>query len=238
MSIEDITQMTEIVGSRLPETIIILRVIISAILGSLIGLEREYHGQPAGLRTHIILCMGSCFIMCLSINSSYYGEHGGDAERLAAQVVSGVGFLGAGAIFKYGGGVRGLTTAASIWTTTAIGMSCGSGLFISALAGTLILLFTLIVLNRVEKRFIRERTNRTIVIKGIDHYCFVEEIKNSLKEFKISLKNISFAKNIHDNTIEVKAIIQTANDQDMDKIIANVQKIKGVEFISCNTDLV
>ena len=237
MNIEDITKMTELIGVQLPETVIILRLFVAAILGSLIGLEREYHGQPAGLRTHIILCLGASFVMCLSINSSYYGTNG-DVERLAAQVVSGVGFLGAGAIFKYGGGVRGLTTAASIWTTAAIGMSCGSGLFISALAGTLILLFTLIVLNRVEKRFIRERTNRTIVIKGIDHYCFVEEIKNSLKEFKISLKNISFAKNIHDNTIEVKAIIQTANDQDMDKIIANVQKIKGVEFISCNTDIV
>ena len=110
----------EILGQHIPETTLIIRIIIAAFLGGLIGLEREYHGQPAGLRTHIILSLGACIAMCISINSSYYGTEG-DVERIAAQVVSGVGFLGAGAIFKYGGGVRGLTTAASIWTTAMIG---------------------------------------------------------------------------------------------------------------------
>lgn len=227
----------EIINAQLPETIIIIRIVVAALLGGFIGLEREYHGQPAGLRTHMILCIGACLAMCLSINASYYGTTG-DAERIAAQVISGVGFLGAGAIFKYGGGVRGLTTAASIWNTASIGMAAGSGLFLTASAGTALLLFTLIILNNFEKSFIHEKTTRTIVIKAIDHYRFVDEVKTTLKEHNISTRSISFIKDVQANHIEVKAIIQSANDQDMDLIIAAIQKINGVEYLSLNQDYI
>lgn len=227
----------EIINAQLPETIIIIRIVVAALLGGFIGLEREYHGQPAGLRTHMILCIGACLAMCLSINASYYGTNG-DAERIAAQVISGVGFLGAGAIFKYGGGVRGLTTAASIWTTASIGMAAGSGLFLTASAGTALLLFSLIILNNFEKSFIHEKTTRTIVIKAIDHYRFVDEVKTTLKEHNISTRSISFIKDVQANHIEVKAIIQSANDQDMDLIIAAIQKINGVEYLSLNQDYI
>lgn len=221
----------------LSEWVIVFRLIMATILGGLIGLEREYHGQPAGLRTHIILAIGSAFIMGMSINVAFYGQTG-DAARLAAQVVSGVGFLGAGAIFKYGGGVRGLTTAASIWTSAAIGLACGAGYFIAATVGTALVLFSLIVLNSFEKSFIHEKTTRTIVIKAIDHFRFVDEVKTTLKDHSISTRSISFIKDVQANHIEVKAIIQSANDQDMDLIIAAIQKINGVEYLSLNQDYI
>ena len=161
------------------ETVIIIRLILALLYGGLIGLEREYHGQPAGLRTHIILCVGACLVMCLSI--MLWEPNKGDIQRLAAQVISGVGFLGAGAIFKYGGGVRGLTTAASIWTTAVIGLAAGAGVNMVASASTALVLFTLIVLNSFEKSFIHEKSTRTIVIKGTDHPRFLEEIKTHLK---------------------------------------------------------
>lgn len=226
----------EIINAQLPETVIIIRIVVAALLGGFIGLEREYHGQPAGLRTHMILCIGACLAMCLSINASYYGTNG-DAERIAAQVISGVGFLGAGAIFKYGGGVRGLTTAASIWTTASIGMTAGSGLFLTASAGTALLLFTLIILNSFEKSFIHEKITRTIVIKGSDHPRFLEEIKTHLHNFKIAVKSISFSKDVVNNQIEVKSVIKVFNDQDMDLIICDIQKINGVESLSCYSEL-
>ena len=226
----------EIINAQLPETVIIIRIVVAALLGGFIGLEREYHGQPAGLRTHMILCIGACLAMCLSINASYYGTNG-DAERIAAQVISGVGFLGAGAIFKYGGGVRGLTTAASIWTTASIGMAAGSGLFLTASAGTALLLFTLIILNSFEKSFIHEKITRTIVIKGSDHPRFLEEIKTHLHNFKIAVKSISFSKDVVNNQIEVKSVIKVFNDQDMDLIICDIQKINGVESLSCYSEL-
>lgn len=219
-------------GQHIPENILIIRLLVSALLGGLIGLEREYHGQPAGLRTHIILCLGACLAMCISINSSFYGTKG-DVERIAAQVISGVGFLGAGAIFKYGGGVRGLTSAASIWATASIGLAAGCGMFYLSLAGTGIVLFTLIVLNSFEKSFIHEKVTRTIVIKGTDHPRFLEEIENHMKKFKISVKSTSFSKDVLKNHIEVKLVIKLQNDTDMDLIIADIQKIDGVESLSC-----
>ncbi len=222
----------EILAQHIPENILIVRLIIAAFLGGLIGLEREYHGQPAGLRTHIILSLGASLAMCISINSSYYGTEG-DVERIAAQVVSGVGFLGAGAIFKYGGGVRGLTTAASIWTTAMIGMTAGSGMHVVATASTGLVLFTLIILNSFEKSFIHEKITRTIVIKGTDHPRFLEELENHMKKFKISVKSTSFSKDVLKNHIEVKQVIKLQNDTDMDLIIADVQKIEGVESLSC-----
>ncbi len=226
----------ELLGQHIPETTLIIRIIIAALFGGLIGLEREYHGQPAGLRTHIILSLGACIAMCISINSSYYGTQG-DVERIAAQVVSGVGFLGAGAIFKYGGGVRGLTTAASIWTTAMIGMSTGSGLILMAAVCTGLVLFTLIIMNSFEKSFIHEKITRTIVIKGNDHPRFLEEIEKHMQKFKISVKSTSFSKDVIKNHIEVKQVIKLQNDTDMDLIIADVQKIEGVESLSCYNEM-
>ncbi len=214
---------------------IIIRLILGLLFGGLIGLEREYHGQPAGLRTHIILCVGACLVMCLSI--ALWEPNKGDIQRLAAQVVSGVGFLGAGAIFKYGGGVRGLTTAASIWTTAIIGMTAGSGLHLVAAASTGLVLFTLIIMNSFEKSFIHEKITRTIVIKGTDHPRFLEEIEKHMQKFKISIKSTSFSKDVIKNHIEVKQVIKLQNDTDMDLIIADIQKIEGVESLSCYNEM-
>ena len=210
---------------------IIIRLILGLLFGGLIGLEREYHGQPAGLRTHIILCVGASLVMCLSL--LLWEPNKGDIQRLAAQVISGVGFLGAGAIFKYGGGVRGLTTAASIWTTAIIGMTAGSGLNLVAAASTGLVLFTLIIMNNFEKSFIHEKITRTIVIKGTDHPRFLEEIEKHMQKFKISVKSTSFSKDVLKNHIEVKLVIKLQNDTDMDLIIADIQKIEGVESLSC-----
>lgn len=217
------------------ETVIIIRLILALLYGGLIGLEREYHGQPAGLRTHIILCVGACLVMCLSI--MLWEPNKGDIQRLAAQVISGVGFLGAGAIFKYGGGVRGLTTAASIWTTAVIGLAAGAGVNMVASASTALVLFTLIVLNSFEKSFIHEKSTRTIVIKGTDHPRFLEEIKTHLNSFKMAVKSINFSKDVIKNQIEVKCVIKVFNDQDMDLIICDIQQIRGVESLSCYSEL-
>lgn len=217
------------------ENVIVIRLMIALLFGGLIGLEREYHGQPAGLRTHIILCIGACLAMCISLRLWEPGK--GDTQRIAAQVISGVGFLGAGAIFKYGGGVKGLTTAASIWTTACLGLASGAGLYYTAAAGTSLVLFSLIVLNSFEKSFIHEKTTRTIVIKGTDHLRFLEEIKTHLNNFNIVVKTISFSKDVIPNKIEVKAVVKVFNDQDMDLIISDIQKISGVESLSCYNEL-
>ena len=106
-------------------------------------------------------------------------------------------------------------------------------MFYLSLAGTGIVLFTLIVLNSFEKSFIHEKVTRTIVIKGTDHPRFLEEIENHMKKFKISVKSTSFSKDVLKNHIEVKLVIKLQNDTDMDLIIADIQKIVGVESLAC-----
>src|SRR5512143_569517 len=103
--------------------------LLSVLLGGLVGLERELHAHPAGLRTHILVCLGSCLMTLVSVNMGH-----GSNDRIAAQVVSGVGFLGAGAIIREGATVRGLTTAASIWSTAGIGIALGTSPFFGEVA--------------------------------------------------------------------------------------------------------
>jgi putative Mg2+ transporter-C (MgtC) family protein len=131
----------------IPEWEIVTRLLISAILSGLIGLERESHARPAGLRTHILVGLGSCLIMVISVHGFPQ-----DPARLAAQVVSGIGFLGAGTILREGLSVRGLTTAASLWVVSGIGLSVGMGLHTPALAVTTLSVLILVLLEKVEKK--------------------------------------------------------------------------------------
>jgi putative Mg2+ transporter-C (MgtC) family protein len=127
-----------------------LALALSVVLGGLVGLERELHGHPAGLRTHILVCLGSTLITLVSVRVTETGK--GDPGRIAAQIVTGIGFLGAGAIIRDGAAIRGLTTAASIWTTAGIGLAVGISPALGQIAviATLIVLFTLWILNWAE----------------------------------------------------------------------------------------
>ncbi len=141
----------------IPEYEIILRLGIAAVLGAVVGYERERHNQPAGLRTHMILVVGSALAMTLSINLAMQFRPdvpNGDPARLAAQVLSGIGFLGAGAILRLGTNVRGLTTATSLWSMAVVGLSVGAGYYLVALAATALLILALSALDVVEKHLI------------------------------------------------------------------------------------
>lgn len=129
-----------------------LRLVVALILGGLIGLERESHGRPAGFRTHIIVAVSSTLIMIVSAYGFVQlGDIGSyEPGRIAAQVVSGIGFLGAGTIMREGANIRGLTTAASLWSVAGIGLSVGIGLYYPAIIATVIVVLTLIFLNRIE----------------------------------------------------------------------------------------
>ena len=141
-----------------------VRMLIAAVLGAAIGLEREIHEHPAGMRTHLLVALGSAIFTVLSI----YGFEGVgrgnvaasvDPTRIAAQIVSGIGFLGAGAILKYGTSIRGLTTAASLWTAAGIGMAAGAGEWVIAAVGTFIVVFSLWPLNALVGRLHKPGTH-------------------------------------------------------------------------------
>ncbi len=133
---------------------IIIRLILSVVLSGFIGLERQVHRRAAGLRTHILVSIGSTLIMLTSlyIFDIYKDKAPVDPARIAAGVITGIGFLGAGTIIRYGEEIRGLTTAASLWVVAALGLSVGCGFYVAAIATTVLVLLALLFLRRVESK--------------------------------------------------------------------------------------
>jgi len=134
-----------------------LRLIAATGLGAVIGLEREFNGKEAGFKTYTLVCLGSALMMLLSteIHEIYKGVTTVDPSRIAAQVVTGIGFLGAGAIIRsQQGGVRGLTTAAGIWAMCGVGLACGLGLFKPAVFATFLVLIVFVIFSRVQRNIL------------------------------------------------------------------------------------
>ena len=140
---------------------------MAAALGAAIGLEREVHEHPAGMRTHLLVSMGSAAFTVLSIEA--FKAPGADPPRVAAQIVTGVGFLGAGAILKEGATIRGLTTAASLWAVAAVGMAAGAGAWVSAVTITIIVILSLWPLRVITERFVgRDQHRLTLRVATAD----------------------------------------------------------------------
>lgn len=135
---------------------VILRLLMAVLCGGLVGLEREASGRAAGFRTHILVCIGSALVTLTAIHlmEAYKGVAAIDPGRVIAQVVSGIGFLGAGTIIQFRDSIRGLTTAASLWTVAGIGLAVGSGFYVGAVSTTTLVLVVLYMLSHVERRIV------------------------------------------------------------------------------------
>jgi putative Mg2+ transporter-C (MgtC) family protein len=144
---------------------LVAEMLLAVLLGGVIGLERELRGKAAGLRTHILICLGATVFTDLAARLT---AAGGDPGRLAGQVVAGVGFIGAGAILRQGASITGLTTAANIWVVAAIGMALGFGAYLDAVAATVIVVLVLAGLGRVEEHFARRRARKGLAPEA-DH---------------------------------------------------------------------
>lgn len=177
----------------IPESQIMIRLLVAAVLGLVIGYERERQDHAAGLRTHMILVIGATLGMVLSINLAFWlgvDQPVGDPARLAAQVVSGIGFLGAGVIFRYGTNVRGLTTAASLWTVAMVGLTVGAGFYLIAVVATIILFVILTLLNYVEDRILPGYNRVHIVMQADYRAGFVDEVIDLLNREKRDMGNL------------------------------------------------
>jgi putative Mg2+ transporter-C (MgtC) family protein len=155
---------------------IILRLFLAFIMGGIIGAERQLHRKAAGLRTHTLVCVGSTLMMLISIFIYYTfkEETNIDPSRIVGHVISGIGFLGAGTIIVTRGSIRGLTTAATLWATAAVGLAIGCGFYLAAMLTTVIIILALICLGTFEEKFllkekreyIDDETQKTISNKG------------------------------------------------------------------------
>ena len=139
---------------------IAIRLVVATFLGALIGLEREVHGKEAGFKTYSLVCLGSALMMIVSFDvfMLFNGVATVDPGRIAAQAVTGIGFLGAGAIIRStAGSIRGLTTAAGIWSACAIGLACGLGLYKQAIFTTILVLVVLVIFSRVQRNILPKK---------------------------------------------------------------------------------
>lgn len=171
-----------------------IRLVLALLLGGLIGFEREVSSHAAGLRTHILVCVGSALVMLLSMYgfSAFVNEVNVriDPSRLAAQVISGIGFLGAGTIMFNGRSITGLTTAASLWVVAGIGLAIGAGFYYAAILVCLMVLISLWILNKVEHRYFNGKKVRILKIQAVDQPGTLGLITTILGKFKIDIKQI------------------------------------------------
>jgi putative Mg2+ transporter-C (MgtC) family protein len=199
---------------------LVSRLLMAALLGSVIGFERERLNWAAGLRTHMLVCVGAALMMLVSAFgfADVLGERNVvlDPSRVAAQVVSGIGFLGAGSILLRGEVVRGLTTAASLWSVAGIGLAVGGGMYTAAIGATAIILIILVGVKPLERRFITVRQERNIQL-------LVERGSVSLDTLHQALGT---------GSVRVKQFIvqQSEEDADLDDVQIALSRVSSTEF--------
>ena len=185
----------------------IIRICIAALLGGVLGFEREIHGRPAGLRTHFLVSMGAAVFMMLSPYVAKM-EPGiiGDPGRIAAQIVSGIGFLGAGAIVKEGVSIRGLTTAASLWVAAAIGMTTGVGSYKGAIVVSGLALIALELLPHIETIFKKQSYWVLEVITPLE--AGVSDILDAVKKRKVRILQCDQDRDYENDTLKITLLIR------------------------------
>jgi putative Mg2+ transporter-C (MgtC) family protein len=166
---------------------LLLKLGLATLLGGAIGLERELSGKPAGLRTNILICIGATLFTVVSVHMLPIGQGGLDASRIPAQIVSGVGFIGAGAILHARGSVTGLTSAATIWVVAAIGMALGSGAYVEAVGTTVLVMVVLWGLRSVERLVARQSARSHVLVHASPEAKVPEELEALVRRSGLEL---------------------------------------------------
>ncbi|AOT72652.1 hypothetical protein Gferi_25715 [Geosporobacter ferrireducens] len=214
---------------------IMIRLGLSCLLGGLIGMERESINRPAGFRTHILVCIGSTLIMLsgLFLFYEFISYTNMDPARLGAQVISGIGFLGAGTIIRDGSSVKGLTTAASLWAVAGIGIATGIGFYTGAIAATAFMLMILIIFSKFE-RYLNKKNNGVVIRTTIvNKPGQLGKVTTELGNHNISITNISMLPaDEHHVTVEFTMVIprRLSRIDLMDKLL-QLDTVQSVEII-------
>ena len=210
---------------------IVLRLMLATVLGGFIGYEREHTNRPAGFRTHILVCSGAALVM---ITSQYlmhrYPSNTIDPSRLGAQVISGIGFLGAGTIIRDGFNVRGLTTAASLWAVSCVGIAVGSGFYVGAVAATVFIFLTLITLKKAERRFSRRNRYRTFIVEADNTNGLIGQVSSYLEGKRVELKNIQLYKS-KENAQMIKLLVKLPGSAIDLQTLSDLQSLEGVKKV-------
>lgn len=223
------------------EVMMVLRLIVAAILGGIVGMERGSGDRPAGFRTHILVCVGSALFMLVSMYGldDVYGaanfptEDFGqrrDSTRIAAQVVSGIGFLGAGTILHEGLTIKGLTTAASLWIVSAIGLAVGSGMYFLSTVATAITMLTLVTFHSWEKRFAgTKRSDRRFVrVIAKNRPRVITDITSFLSANGIQVKSMNVKSDKESGQLSLELYLKIEKGIEPAELVSRLQEIDGV----------
>lgn len=225
---------------------IFIRILSALLLGFAIGLEREMTNKYAGLRTNILVCLGACVFTIISIygfptfvdgDNVIVSQATGvrDTARIAAQVVTGIGFIGAGTVFRHGASIFGLTTAATLWIAASIGMACGVGLYFVAILGTVFSILTLVSIRVFERNVLISSAKNTKRLK-VNISCLNDksnDIYDYLIEHYTHLREISKKLNKSDeNLTKITVILDVSGRKPIQTMYKTFQKIEGIESIS------
>jgi len=214
----------------LSEFEIVLKLALACLLGGIIGLERESLNRPAGLRTYTLVCMGSTLAMIVSLEMYYQFQAtvNADPGRIAAQVISGIGFIGAGTIIREGATIRGLTTAAGIWVVGCIGLAVGAGMYLPAIVATLLILFVLIYFVKVEERFTGMRELRAFTIIVDDRPGQIGKLGSALGDLEVLIKNIYLSRTDENGRLEVELLVNLPSHVDAGMVVERLSMVEGV----------
>jgi len=218
----------------LTEWEIIIRLLAATGAGLVIGYERERQNQTAGLRTHMVLVVGAALAMIVSISLpiQFNGlAPNGDPARLAAQVISGIGFLGAGAILRFGTNVIGLTTATSMWTMAVVGLAIGAGYFVAGITTTAILFVILAVVNIFEKRVISSYNIVHLIIEADDRPGLTAEIKNLLSQPERNVRTFGLDKDLDLSTLMIDVVLRVWHNETPEGIVEELAGVQGVHRV-------
>lgn len=216
---------------------ILFRLFLAAVLGAVVGLEREVHGRPAGIRTYLLLCMGSALIMVVSelLFFKYEGKGLGDIlradpARIAAQAVTGIGFLGAGVILRYKDTIRGLTTAACVWVACAIGLAIGAGFYLFGSAVTGLTLISLVGLKACETRLKKDWYKEMTVVSK-DEAGQINRIQEALARHEFEIINFGLKKDLERKEVRASFLLRVRTIHPSREVLQEIFAIDGVKSV-------
>lgn len=231
------TLFDQIVSHEVNLTNSMFRMLLSMALGVVIGAERKRKGQIAGIRTFSLITMGACLAMLLSIYvpQEYMGLKNGDPGRIAAQVITGIGFLGGGAIIRAKGSVKGLTTAAGIWISAIIGMTVGIGMYVVAVGSTLLILIVLVIFDWYEHWQSVGQESRALILTVNEIVTDLEIYRNVLASHGVHLSTYYLSYDYEKLTTELNLLVLAHPHIDFPKVLSSLREVAPTQYITLSS---
>lgn len=217
----------------------IYKLMLSLLLGAVVGLERRHKGQIAGMRTFALISMGATLAMLISIYipQEYMGLKNGDPGRIAAQVISGIGFLGAGAIIQMKGSVRGLTTAAGIWMTACIGLAVGSGMYVIASVACLLIIFVLMILETAEKHLLKGGESKIVRLKVDEIVTDTTAYRTCFERHGVHVSDVFLRYDYTINVSTLNFIVRTKSNTHFESLFEEMRTLGNVLSLTLGNEV-